>query len=437
MPNLQVQPKKNINIISLPDELLATLLEYSVSGTQEAALLSHVCRRIRLVALDCATLWTRNISPRMYPDAFLVACLKRSKAAGLHISITSKFDRHELFLDLIMAESERWETISVNVQCMDRESRTGLLKFNDRCVGLRLPCLKEYSIQGPHIFRSDVDDASIQFSKHWITPNVMRASFVRIIPTHLTCSPYYPELGPPSVSTPKQYFTAECLPLLQSISPLQELCIRFRTQYDLRFTSDEPITLSSLTTLKMFIPAGEKSSLFAPRSFFAVVRLPSLTHLGLNIRCDRHAAQYFQDKDETLLSLIPDPEFHTKLTSLELHISLLESWTDPPLTLRLVKPLSKTQYLRNLVVETDFNIAPLSTDNSNEEPAGLPHLRRIEFRDCKNFDFDCLHEWIRCLMLSGVWDGVEEISVRRCRFMDQESLQTLFPELKIRLHPSK
>ncbi len=373
----------------------------------------------------------------MHPDAFLVACLKRSKAAGLHISITSKFDRHESFLDLIMAESERWETISVNVQGMDRESRTGLLKFNDRCVGLRLPYLREYSIQGPHRFGPDADDVSIQFCEHWITPNVMRASFVRIIPTYLTCSPTILNLDLPPDIYLNNTLRPSVLPLLQSISTLQELCIRFRIQYDLRFTNDSPITLLNLTTLKMFIPAGEESCLFAPQSFFATVRMPSLIHLGLNIRCDETAARYFENKDMTLLCLIPDPEFHPRLTSLELNMSLLEWWIDPAPTLRLNMALSKVRYLQNLVIETDFNITVLNTEDSKEMPLKLPQLRCVQFRGCRNFHYDRLLEWIGCLKLAGVWDGITDFSLRGCYFIGQESLNIPFSESKVRLHASK
>lgn len=292
-----------------------------------------------------------------------------------------------------------------------------------------------------HSFDGDIDDdARVPFYRRWIAPNLTHATFVRIIPMGLTSSATVLDLTLPPFPVSRDIFQQRLLTLLHSTSSLQELGIHFQLQYSFRFALEAPVTLANIRTLKLFVPAGEELSLYAPQAFLAAVRFPNLTHLSLNVHCDRYAAQYCQDKDVALLSLLPDPDDHRQLASLELNVSLIETWSDPQAvpSLQLTKALSKARYLRNLVVKTDFDLTALGFANSDASASHveLPQLRRIEFRDCTNLRPGCLDAWIASLKFTGVWDSIAELAIHGCRFIVQESITDALWDEKVKFRTS-
>ncbi|KLO05054.1 hypothetical protein SCHPADRAFT_947218 [Schizopora paradoxa] len=371
----------------------------------------------------------------MHPDAFLVACLERSKSAGLHINITSTFSCSDSFLEIIKAESYRWDTILVGIQGMDYETRAGFLRFCDLCEGLLLPQLKVLVLQGPYrvrgqIFEEVIDDSSMQFYNHWIAPNLTQATFLRIVPSRLSFSPTILNMELPQYKSPHD---ATFLDLLQSLNSLQDLSVTFQSQYYFRFSSRAPITMENLTALKITAQANEESTLLAPQSLISSLQMPILTHLCIKLRCDRkYALQYYQREDAVLADLIPEPEHHPNLSSLQLDLILSSSglWAGRTPDLQLSGVLSKVPLLRDLLVSTNFNIAPLL---GNDGRWGIPPLRRIEFRDCVNFRSEDLHLWIRSLSHSNVWAGIEEITIRRCLVKNTKVLEKFSSERKVKI----
>ncbi|KLO07407.1 hypothetical protein SCHPADRAFT_945313 [Schizopora paradoxa] len=384
-----------------------------------------------MAATNCASLWSRNISSGMHPDAFIVACLERSKSAGLHINIMPTFSCSDSFLELIKAESHRWETLSVSIAGMDYESRVGFLRFCEVCDGLFLPQLKELSFEGPYRVRV-VDDSFMQFYNKWTAPNLTQSSFSRTVPLRLNFSLTSLNLELPQYNFPYDA-TLRLLNLLGSLHSLQKLCVAFQPQYYFRFQSRTPVILTSLTALSIIAQANEQSTLLAPHSLISSLQIPNLTRLCIKLRCDRkYALQYYEREDALLTDLIPDPEHHLKLSSLHLDLQLSSSglWTGRTPDLQLSDFFSNAPCVQNFVVVTNFNIAPLLADDSIGR---MPPLLRVEFRDCESFQSEDVSLWIGSLKRSECWNKIEEIILCRCPMKNSKFLDELSSERKIQI----
>ena len=266
---------------TLPTELLAEIFTLCLSENwhdrrfdvrQAPLLLSNICKRWREIALSTPFLWSTLIfdSNKASPVALARTWLARSATVPLYIKISQPFvdtcgqDWTINVLNLLVAETERWEHIDIWARY---RINSHMLPFKNR-----LPALKSITVAIP----PEVSDNTI-FSPFTEVPLLRDLRIVQGRGSHpplmfRVAHPPWSQLTCLSVIMPDCKFLQEILPGAMSLVTLE--------LYDISSCYDTAITTISLPNLKRL--TFEAANPRAPNTFFPYVTFPSLDSLNIS-----------------------------------------------------------------------------------------------------------------------------------------------------------
>lgn len=254
-PQRPVQRGRDIS--SLPNELLAHIFEEAVPQaegfTATSQILSHVCRRWRLVALDLPSLWVEADFAH-YPSEY-ITCLGKSRNAPLkiHMVILDDCDIEE-FLNAIIPHSKRWSRLVIDI--VNQEACREVISFMDTQHATHdLPLLKELKIEYREEIGGDLEgNHTILFSK-WSMPNLQSLYMKGYLSPHQI--PLDATFGTNLVRCSFQFdgevglerILFACLDFLQHHPSLEEFQLSLLEIFEVSGSSFTPVTLPNLRTL--------------------------------------------------------------------------------------------------------------------------------------------------------------------------------------------
>lgn len=170
------------SLASLPDELLATILEYRIETCKIRwrhyliQTLSLVCQRFRRIVLQSPRSWS-------YIDnndnmSYARACLDRSGSVGLSVSFSIMSYSNPLrFLDAIVPHSARWENLSITFIEQHPYTRTSAFCRSKLLQNLHLPSLRSLCLMAsPGNVESDI----YHFYESWDMPNLRQLEMNKV-----------------------------------------------------------------------------------------------------------------------------------------------------------------------------------------------------------------------------------------------------------------
>lgn len=452
-----VTSKLSKGFASIPDEIISIIFKYSAcdeqQGTRHAIWLSQVSRRFRQLALGDRSLWSKQFLWYDSSENMVKTCIKRSGTNAdfqIVVNATDMLPRYAIdnFLRVCAPTASRWRSFALI--CDWDGSRSGPnFYINDSVddIGrqiLALPRLRELSLIQRH-YRATPDVLMWRSSMGYIRENSWDAPNLQVV----RCVEYIPSPTFPFAFVSQFTMSLTLLPLhiyyqigdlLVFLSAMEgltdmELELKIHGNADsamgANFHVDQTFRCARLSSLRLHIsgltlPSGPYCLL---EPFLEALEMPFLGHLALHVTLGASVVCFYGPRlhDTGVLSalaniLLPSPYTHTRLTSLDINISLSDLGKEELRTTNLpllTIPLARIPNVTTLTISTFCRIS-----FSWEEFLSMPSkrsLRRLRILSCDNMDAGHLQVMIRSLKNVDAWGLLDRVLIQKCSSLDEES----------------
>jgi len=409
-------------LLSLPDEILATIIELAVRAREpglDSLRLSLVCRKFREVALHLPRIWTcldhhrhgfNNLVGRIYAE--------RGNHAGLEVIMrdTDNFDEEanintgasSRLLQAIIPYCDEWRSFSYSHHHSYHPELQSPLKLP------RLEYLWVYK---------DASKVYAQFDM----PNLKTAHFYDTIPPPLssTLTRVSITFGPAYEGSGIQTLLVPLLRFLKAAPSITDLGLRLECYADMRNVTDiAPVTLESVDVFSLDVyyddgaPGGEDTGRLLARS----IHMPNLSKMNLYVTfATVTPIPTTSRRDPYIFDLLPHPKIHSKLNTLRLtalderlaYQQFCEMTTgNKPIPDRnqnatVAFDTSRAPFLTSLTLRTHFEFRFPTGENF------FP-LRRVELEHCTNVTKNFINDIYVGLCRDNNWEEFEEVVIRGC-----------------------
>ncbi|KLO16177.1 hypothetical protein SCHPADRAFT_926691 [Schizopora paradoxa] len=398
-------------LAALPDDILSIIIEYAALESEPgfgALDLSHVCRSFRYIALHLPKIWTR-ISYNFYGCEITRLYAERSKHAGLEVEMEEAVCPWASSSMLQAAIPFCREWVSFSYTGFHRSGHPSHVK--EHRIPMKLPRLTHLGVE------NDADGVY----KAYHMPNLKSAFFTGTIPSPTFLS---------TISTFSILFSSTCdsstvdpkklASFLKATPSIRDFKLAIRDRFD-PIEGDDTCSLPNIERFTVDVVyvdwQPESVEWMVLGSFISNLVMPNVKHMDLSVRFSV-TTDAFSQKDHHVLALLPDPDTHTKLTSLNLTIvdqrGEPSNERDPPThetkySDTMVFYVDFAPFLTSLKLRTNFEVNLLQEDDRPFFP-----LRRLELDYCPKVSDKFLEELFEGLNRDGNREKFEEAIVRGC-----------------------
>ncbi|KLO14062.1 hypothetical protein SCHPADRAFT_996870 [Schizopora paradoxa] len=407
-------------LLSLPDEILAIILEGTAwrawadeeedlprtnSYIQTSIRLSHICQRLRRIAVSTQSLWDRTIN--FMPAEVVESCFNRLSAPIAEVAVSGwsgsdKVGRrtlpppsflkesYESYLTTICPFSQHWRRYIHEDLCVTVEV---LKEVASLTRGLYAPHLSEMAIHyNPAAMRipseelpQEYRDALYYFST-WSIPSLSSLAISNLIPLpHSFSNSHFLTKLCMGLTFVAKFNPGELASFLGSLSQLDELLIRFELLDSNIEIAGHPNTTEVVLSgvrkmeLEFYRCTGEHVD-----AAFIPLRFPSVAFLKL---CAWGLEEWQEGEnidDVVRAVLCPDAQSFPKLSKFELGIGvtvhglpdmIVEHLDRPLCTFRI--PFASLRHIRHLAL-----VGMVCVFVDNPDMSSLPSLRSLTLKNC-------------------------------------------------------
>lgn len=379
-------------LASIPDEVLSEILEhvvkfnYGLISIYDRGNLSLVCRRFRRVVLETPRMWTDINSSHKKP--YILACLTKSKSAGLCIDLSFNANRFSYSLDqslsifsTILHHSSRWEQLHVYVSTEQAKSENlEKLRQSKLFSSIHLPSLHTLTLGGP-LFRgfSPAQEEFNAFYQSWEMPNLRSLRINHGVPKSIV-APNLISVELDLVSFDDGTGTSQQLQdFVSAVPTVEELYISLYRGDRQGFHRDFVLDMPKLKALNLSALCAGRSDI---RSLMVALRAPALRKMKIVMSTPNSE----DDRDTALNDFFPQDDYPF-LEDLTLKMSTTGSLAFATFHL----PFTKLRALRSLWLDTPGLYPYICKSNTQgREDGHPPPLRTIKIVNYCNTE----HRWI-------------------------------------------
>ncbi|KAH8111985.1 hypothetical protein DFH11DRAFT_1729093 [Phellopilus nigrolimitatus] len=438
-----IQPKLNSLVLqdgidTLPDHVLAVIFECLCvdkdAGPKEPAILSHVSRRFRRIALTLSRIWTKIDFRSIQSHDQLDTWLSRSKGSKLDIMVSD--DRDEYFPKIAdVSVCSRVQTLSLNpIETLGYIGEEKMLAEDlyNHFDGLSFPALEHLGMAfSDYITESDENQALL--CPTWDMPNLRSLMAYNIIPkqsslsflTHCELS-FVSYKSDPIIGNPFQL-----LSFFRSTPKLRHLALRFESVSFPGMNAEEAksVGVTALTNLESFslkilheVNAEEYRQLMNHTHFPALSRLTVAFYLAEEKSRDGWIEYVLFNVDDDRKGI---KVRYPMLEDLTLLFRAMNGHRDPMndnSPLACISNLAPA--LKHLTIDAPTIPSPLQSYSS------YPNLRTLTLRRLFDLSDSYVTDLIGQKPSSGQ-DAFERLEIAGCPDLDLEALEKALPKTKI------
>lgn len=424
---LEGRPEQSAILPALPDELLQSILNYLYTSNSWGTCyinFSHVCHKIREVALGLTTIWTA-LHSGMSPET-VELYLMRSKEAGLSIRLANfphqddaiaKLDK---FVSLIAPTSHRWTSFEFDPSYIPfwRKFFTVLLKYLEILKNLEnmdVAWLERLVIRVPPAYLwlvadSDVPQNALHFYSTWTTP---RLKFLRVAGTEplpqfginlISCDLRFHH----TIDLINEWLLVDLHAFLSSCHVLREFKMQVEALAHSPSTLSE-LHLDNLVSFKATLLSNGVSLAF--QQLMACLNVPNIQRLLVKIK-----------PDERCVPVLIDSLFKLPNDFRALRVLSLSVYGELPVMFPLQRLLDQFPALRFLTLKvTHADFTP------RLGRIVVPPLRFLSLSSCRGMSSALFKDIIIALQSTEEWSSFKNLRIHKCRQITRDDVEALIP----------